>query len=117
MNRLTGSRGIVTAGFALLACTLAGGAVSSAEAQARSVKIEYSDLNLATERGSQAMYRRLRSAAREVCGATPDLRELQLRVSWRECYDGAIDRAVREIGSDQLSALHARKRPASLASR
>lgn len=40
----------------------------SAQAEERTVNVEFSDLNLATPRGQERLTRRIESAARKVCG-------------------------------------------------
>lgn len=101
-------------GFAAL-CILAAGMAASGIAAAgepqrvtgvRSVVVRYSDLDLNREQGSQAVYARLRSAARRVCGSV-DPRDAAARLAWRTCYRKALDHAVAELHSAQVTALHA----------
>ena len=58
------------------ACVLAAAAAQSDDAGAPlSVKVRYSDLELASDGGARTMLARIESAARRVCGQAPDLRE------------------------------------------
>ena len=70
------------------------------------VVVRYGDLNLATDAGARKLYHRLSVAAQEVC-PTPDTRQLALVDYNRTCRANAIARAVHQINSPQLAALHA----------
>jgi len=96
--------------FTVLAACVAVGAVGSAHAapaaDAPSVKVKYSDLNLSTEQGSQALYARLEAAARAVC--TPgSIRDLHAVAAASACRTQAIEKAVRDVNSPQLAAVYA----------
>ena len=71
-----------------------------------SVTVRYGDLNLATEAGAHKLYQRLSAAAQEVC-PSEDQRSLALFAYNRTCRANAIARAVHQINSPQLAALHA----------
>jgi UrcA family protein len=70
-----------------------------------SVTIDYTDLNTSTEAGAQALYRRIRAAARDVCGR-PEFRSFELTRLRNECVDEAIAAAVAGVNRPQLSAVH-----------
>ncbi len=76
------------------------------------VVVDFSDLDLDTDRGAAVLQRRLRAAAREVCGS-PDPRELALAQRARACGEAAITRAVDQVGSPRLAKLHAARSRAS----
>lgn len=57
--------------------------------------VKTADLNLTSERGQQALDRRLAQAAREVCGV-PSESDLVGQNKVRECRDEAIQRAAAE---------------------
>jgi UrcA family protein len=82
---------------ASLACAVLviGSGVVQAEprGQARSVTVKYADLNLATPAGVDALYHRIRVAARTVCGS-PHERQLDVRRSVRDCNQAAIAEAL-----------------------
>lgn len=69
------------------------------------VTVEFSDLDLARGAGVEVLYRRLRAAAKSVCG-TNDGRNLNGRQEWRKCYDQALDEAVAKVNNSRLTELH-----------
>lgn len=75
--------------------------------------VSYADLDLTRAEGAQTLYRRLRSAARQVCDAGYDMRALAERARYRACVEKAVEEAVRTIDRDVLTALHRRKAPRS----
>jgi UrcA family protein len=72
-----------------------------------SVVVNYSDLDLTDSAAARTLYARLQSAAREVCGSEPEIRELRQSVDYRACYQRALNKAVLRIDSESLHALHA----------
>ena len=54
--------------FALVAAFALALPAVSAQAEDRSITVEYGDLNLASARGQERLTRRIESAARKVCG-------------------------------------------------
>jgi UrcA family protein len=61
-----------------------------------SVTVPYADLNLNTPAGMEALYARLRAAAREVCHVRegrPLVEAIESRTCYRQALDAAIDRA------------------------
>lgn len=72
--------------------------------------VKTADLNLASERGQQALDRRLAQAAREVCGVPSDS-DLVGQNKVRECREGAVGRA----SSEREALLAAAKRGAVIA--
>jgi UrcA family protein len=97
----------------LVACGLAFGAqagqVADANRTTASVVVGYSDLDLTDAQGAKTLYTRLRAAAREVCGSTPDPRELRQYANYQACYTRALHKAVHRIDSQRLHALHAER--------
>jgi UrcA family protein len=92
----------------LAACLVVAPGLASAatpESAAPSVTVRYSDLNLGTEQGTEALYARLVSAARAVCGA-PDIRDLGALVAAHACERQAVANAVRDVRSPRLSAIY-----------
>lgn len=95
-------------GFAVLL----GGVVSSGAfahepttVHPNAVKIDYSDLDLTQPEGVQALYRRVASAARQVCHE-PSPREITRYARFEECFNETVTRAVDSVGVPQLTALH-----------
>src|SRR5579871_2816738 len=69
--------------------------------------VSFKDLNLSTAEGAEALYKRIRSAAREVC-ADPyryDLSEFRLQ----PCIDDAMSRAIAQVNSPKLTSLYQAK--------
>ena len=95
------------------ACMLAGMAqVARAAEPAPSVTVSYGDLNLASARGANALYARIVSAAREVCGAAKvDIRDLGTLANERSCESNAIAQAVHAVHSPALAALAGTRQP------
>jgi UrcA family protein len=69
--------------------------------------VYYNPLDLATDQGTQALYRRIVSAARAVCPGY-DSRDLTAFADSRECQRQAVARAIVKIGDGRLAAVHAR---------
>jgi UrcA family protein len=71
-----------------------------------SVSVRYDDLNLATPVGVDTLYRRISSAARDVC---PDIysRDLHIVLAAQRCQAAAIARAVSQVNNPGLAMLHA----------
>lgn len=100
------SKTLVTAIAATLAITLAAPAVQAAEPAAVLTKVvAYGDLDVNSPMGAQVLYARVRSAAREVCQPLEG-RDLKTKLAWRQCYDSALNGAVRGIHQPALTALY-----------
>jgi UrcA family protein len=69
------------------------------------VTVRYADLNLNTPVGVEALYSRLRAAAREVCGVH-QRRALVEAMEAKTCYRQALGAAVEDAKLPTLSALH-----------
>lgn len=67
-------------------------------------RVSYADLDLTDTEGRKALYRRLQNAAETVCEDSA----VHTRVMFEqhECAEQALDRAVQEVGNQQLSAIH-----------
>ncbi len=67
--------------------------------------VRYTNLDLQTDAGASALYRRIAAAARQVC---PDYSREPARVAaMRACRADAIERAVAGVGNERLAAIHA----------
>ena len=98
---------LVAAALPLAGAALAGSALPNDKAaDAPSVLVSYSDLNLQTPAGAQSLHRRLEAAARSVC---PDeySRDLRAAATGRECIAQAVARAVAAVAQPQLAQVHA----------
>lgn len=95
---------------AFSACVVLAPALTHAAtpAAALSVTVRYADLNLGSEAGSAALYARLESAARAVCGPS-DIRDLGQFAAVQACQKAAIAQAVHAVHSTQLAAVFAKR--------
>lgn len=104
-----GSGSLARIAAALSACLIIGVSATAHAASdagaAPSVRVTYNDLNLATEQGSQALFGRIVSAARQVCPIS-DRRELTELAAQRRCEAKAIAHAVQQVNSPKLAATY-----------
>jgi UrcA family protein len=99
---------LLRASAALTACLMIGAtatAHAAAPAATPSVRVNYHDLNLATEQGTQALYGRIVSAARKVC-APGDIRVLVEVAAAHACEAQAVAHAVRAVNNPRLAATY-----------
>lgn len=75
---------------------------------ANSVVVRYDDLNLANPAGIEKLYRRIRTAAKIVCGGS-ESRSLQAMQLASQCRERAIDDAVSTVNNRVLTAMHKEK--------
>lgn len=69
--------------------------------------VSFKDLNLNSVEGAETLYKRIRSAAYEVC-ANPDRYDLS-ELKLRPCIDDAISRAIAHVDSPVLTSLYQAK--------
>jgi UrcA family protein len=69
--------------------------------------VYYNLVELTTDTGTHALYKRLVSAARTVCPGY-DSRDLAAVAGSRVCQRKAVARAVMQIGNARLASVHAR---------
>ena len=105
---------LLRASAALTACLIVGASATAYAAApadpAPSLRVNYHDLNLATERGTQALYGRIVSAAHKVCAAR-DIRILAEVAAARACAAQAIAQAVRDVNNPRLAAVYSAHQP------
>ena len=80
----------------------AGATAVAAPPEAPSITVQYEPWSLDSDRGANALYRRIASAAAGVCPAASP-RELARFAATERCRKDAIARAVRQIGSPRLA--------------
>ena len=100
---------LIALGALTAAVALVSPAVSSAselEADGLQTNVYYTQSDLATARGTQALYRRIEQAAEDVCPMSSSLLPTAAAAS-KECQRQAIARAIGEIGSSRLAAIDA----------
>jgi UrcA family protein len=122
MNTMNSSsqlrRLVATAILGAFASGLAGFSAAADGVIEQTVTVKYGDLNLSNPQGSAALYRRIVSAAHDVCDTTQDLSSLARA---KVCRDKAISDAVTKVGHPGLIALynanHRQPLPATVAAR
>jgi UrcA family protein len=67
--------------------------------------VNYEDLKVNSEPGARVLYGRLRMAATQVCAPFKG-DTLRHKTNWRECFDQAIARSVKEIDQPVLTTYH-----------
>jgi UrcA family protein len=92
-----------------LACVLTASNAFAAD-QSRSETVKYADLQVDTTAGAQALYGRIHSAARRVCGY--EATSIQGPSVWQHCVRPTVDAAVAKVNNPLLTALHTGRKPA-----
>jgi len=107
MNKtmVTGIAALVVFGLSASATAIA---ATPSQLSVRSVQVSFADLNINSDEGAQALYRRLQNAAEKAClisnsGATKPVSVLR---DSKSCYTSALGNAVSRIDSDALQAIH-----------
>lgn len=97
-----------TTGFANAAPAVDASQLISAQAQpaARSVKVSYRDLDLATAAGTRALHERISAAARKVC-AVENIRVLDAVAAGASCQSEAVSHALDDVRASHPSADYA----------
>jgi UrcA family protein len=73
-----------------------------------SVTVSYSDLAFGSATGTASVYRKLKNAARKVCGLNPGVSlSLDRRVAAQACVEEALADVVRRIDRPMLTSVHA----------
>jgi UrcA family protein len=104
----------ITGKYTALATLVAGTFVASLGAapayaerhvvEAVSIRVAYGDLDLSNAAGVEALYQRLRAAARSACDERG--KRINEIVAYDACYSKALGRAVSGFNSELLTALH-----------
>jgi len=77
----------------------------SASVATSAITVRYTDLDLSSEQGAQALYQRIVAAANRLC-SDPGVRDLRRAAAADFCAEQAIARAVAEVRSPRLAALY-----------
>lgn len=77
------------------------GNASSSE-ETRKQEVHYADLDITREPGAERLYKRIRTAAREICG-TPGIEQIINASRVRRCAEEATARAIAEVNSPALT--------------
>lgn len=87
--------------------TPAPAAAAQPDAGGLQMSVYYTWQDLASERGTRALYRRIVNAAAEVCPGADSLNH-GVALASEECQRTAIARAIGQIGSARLAAVDAK---------
>lgn len=68
--------------------------------------VRFGDLNLDNRSGVESLYRRIESAAREVCGPDKHTGSLFVSAAWTTCVTNAVQQAVRTVDRPSLTAYY-----------
>lgn len=88
-----------------LASSLFAAPMLASSGEAKQVTVQFADLNLANDAGVDALYSRIRGAARTACAGAEGRSAVQHR-EWNACMSVALDGAVAAVGSNALSSKH-----------
>lgn len=101
---------VVMAAGSLMA--LGGNALASA---ADSVRVNFADLDLETTAGAKALYERIETASRNVCGigSRIDSGTLKEQRDAKRCFRQSMKEALQAVGHDALARLPADERSAA----
>ena len=72
-----------------------------------SITVTYSDAAFGTRDGTARVYRKLKNAARKVCGMSPGVQlALDRRVAGQQCFEKALADVVQRIDRPMLTSVH-----------
>ncbi|MFC3713200.1 UrcA family protein [Sphingoaurantiacus capsulatus] len=77
--------------FAAAVLSLAGVTATARAAPAPTQSVSYADLDLSSAAGVDSLNRRVRAAAKAVCGDAPARRGLAETIKIERCVDGAVE--------------------------
>jgi UrcA family protein len=108
-SRTAGSRArVALVLLGSLVGVMAAGAAGAAapDSDVLRVVVKFDDLTLGTDSGVDQLYRRIVSAAKQVC---PDgtMRDLGAHLRAEQCRKQAVARAIQQIDNPRLAMLHA----------
>jgi UrcA family protein len=104
-TQLNSTAFLLATGLLAFICAASGAALAAEPSQSLTKIVHYGDLNLDSEQGAQALYARLRSAARQVCSPLESA-EMSRQRQWEKCFNNAVANAVGQVDKTMLSALH-----------
>jgi len=104
MTIRTTLRAAALSAFGALVFIAASTAADAGTLDVRTQTVRYDDLDLSKPAGAQALYSRIRIAAREVCQSLPGVVWSET-VTERTCIEQAIDGAVIKLNSPGLTTL------------
>ena len=81
------------------------------------VRVQTSDVDLASDSGARTMWVRLQEAAHDDCGQSPSLTDLEETAAYKDCLNATERDAVSRLGSQKVAAVSGLYPPVLLASR
>ena len=90
---------------ALAVCTCLVAHAAPAGQAVKMQAVSFADLDLSKPAGAQTLYKRIKAAARVVCGPV-DHYSYMTPKAFRECFETAIADAVAQVDRPSLTALH-----------
>lgn len=76
------------------------------EVSVKSLSVSFSDLDLNQPEAQITLYRRLQTAAEDICADGEGRQLLEQVREQRKCYQQALDNAVAHTGSSAVIAIH-----------
>jgi hypothetical protein len=106
-NSTSRTKRLTRAGLAAFAvCTSLVAYSASAEPKVKTLAVSYGDLDLSKPAGAQTLYKRIKAAARHVCGPVDQYTYITPASAFRECFQKAVADAVAQVDRPSLTALH-----------
>jgi UrcA family protein len=99
-------------GTTLIAAGMLGGHAFAADSfsETPSTVVKFGDLNLTSQQGVASLYKRIHSAAEQVCGAsTADTVFPEVSLSIHKCVVDSETRAIRAVNNGALEAYYSKK--------
>jgi UrcA family protein len=96
---------MVLCGLVLSSAVVSTAGAATKDEDVPSITVRYRSESLATDDGARAVYRRIVSAAENVCPQQSGSPFVNAAI--KDCRNQAVARAVRAINSPRLAALHA----------
>ena len=115
INKSTSKTVITAIATVVAGATLALGAPSAMAAtsvERVATQVNFADLDLDTTAGAKALYQRIDTASRNVCGVGDNLDKGSLKEQRqaKACYQQALKKALEAVGEDSLAQLPASQR-------
>lgn len=94
--------------FVALGAPAIASAMDEHQLAGKSVKVDYTDLNVQKEAGAKVLYRRLQQASREVCGvqSLKNAGSVRILSEMQNCYRDSLTTAVAKVDSKALTKIH-----------
>jgi len=99
---------IVASITAVLALPAVASAGSNVGTETTRIKVSFADLDISSNRGVNALYKRLQNASEEACGPITytEAGNLNQLTRNKHCYQETLGSAVEKVDSDALRELH-----------